>query len=152
MAKLTHAFSSEAGVIHKEHEDLLHYLAELDRALDHLQPGEPVSPDADAFGQVFLYGRLLASGLPEHFLREEQELLDTVAEVSPELREIAREMKREHESLCVRVSDFCRALGDVQYAENRPAALEGVHALGKQLTRELGRHIALEEQELSGFL
>jgi hemerythrin-like domain-containing protein len=150
MAKLTPVFSTEAERIHREHADQLHYLAELDRALDHLNVA--AEGDSDAFSQVHLYGRLLTTGLPEHFLREERALLDTVAEVSPQLAEFAREMKREHEVLCVRMAEFCRALDEVQDADDPSAAMETLRAQGKELTGELGRHIALEEHELSGFL
>jgi hemerythrin-like domain-containing protein len=152
MATLTPVFHAESERIHGEHANLLHSLAELDLALDHLLCYAEVFADLSSAGQVEEHGRLLVEGLPEHFVREEATLLDTVARVSPELASFAAEMKREHQELRLRLAEFGRLLDEFAKRENLDETIWQLKERGKAMTRELGRHVALEEQELSGFL
>ncbi|HEY4581099.1 MAG TPA: hemerythrin domain-containing protein [Candidatus Acidoferrales bacterium] len=152
MASLSEPFRVESKLVHEEHVAILHYLAELDRGLDRLGEITGDTLDAKLYEEIHHYGRLLATAMPEHFRREEQTVLDTVSQVSPELAEFAREMKTQHDQLRARLDLFCHTLEQMQLAESPAESAPELQRLGKNFTRELGRHVALEESELSGFL
>ena len=152
MATFTPAFHTESVKIHHDHEVLLGELAALDAALDRLVCYSEVFANLATLKQVEFYGKNLAAELPEHFQREEEKLLATISEVSPELARFATEMKKEHVELRARLAAFCDTLEKLEAAEDLDAAIATVKEQGKELSRELGRHVALEEHELSGFL
>ena len=152
MSRLTATFEAESERVHEDHQNLLHDLGELDRALDRLVCHSEVYANLASVEAVRRYGERLIERLPQHFAREEATVLATVSEVSPELAEFAREMKREHEQLRARLEAFCQALEQLRAWEELDEAICNVKEHGKGLTRQLGRHIALEENELRGFL
>ena len=152
MATLTPMFRAEAERIHHDHGVLVGELAALDSALDRLVCYSEVFANLATAKQVEFYGKNLAAELPEHFQREEGTLLTTVAEVSPELAHFAEEMKQQHKELRARLQAFCAAIEQLEAAEDLGEAIAKLKEQGKELTRELGRHVALEEHELSGFL
>ena len=152
MATFTPGFHTESETIHFEHRVLLDELAALDSALDHLEsPADPFASLATA-KQVEFYGKQLAEKLPEHFRREEETILATVAQISPELKAFAAEMKLQHEELRVRFGQLQAAVEKLQAADDLDDAIAKLKEQGKELTRLLGRHVSLEETELSGFL
>ena len=152
MAILTPAFRSDSERIHSEHEVLLDKLTEMERALDHLA----VRPDALADGAnievVRGVGLKLTVEWPDHCRREEEELLKTVAEVSPELSDFCRRMREEHQVLMAQLALFRVDLQDLKDACDSRAAVEHLIDDGTKLARALRQHVELEERELSGFL
>jgi hypothetical protein len=155
------SFRSASQQVHDDHESLMSELVELDAALNEL---------AHPAGAELICARLrtLSHVVPEHFTREEEELLAVVAKISPELNDFASEMKRQHQSICGRLVDFRlaaenlreqsstmardRAAGGAKHTAQIEAALARVKEIGKALAEELTNHVALEEDQLAGFL
>jgi len=51
-------------------------------------------------------GKWIAEWLPKHYAHEETTVLETIAKMSPELASFAREMKRQHNEMRVRLESF----------------------------------------------
>jgi len=152
MATLTAAFREETKRIHKEHKALEKVMTDLDVALDRLTCYSEVFADLAGADEVRRCSRLLARVLPEHCRREETALLDPVSDVSPQLRIFCQEMRQEHREVLAQLDSLTLAVKDLDRAEDLPEAIWHLKEQGKQLTTELRRHVAVEEQELSGFL
>lgn len=152
MATLSPSFRADTAKIHNDHQILGRVLHELDSALDRLVCYGEVFADFSAAGLVRRYGRQLTEQFPAHCRREEATLLDLVADISPELAEFCTRMKGEHADLLVRLEVFRVALDDFERADDLSEAIWNLKEQGRELTRELRRHVATEEQELSGFL
>lgn len=127
-------------------------LLELESALDRLVCHSELHGDLAAAEKVLQCGRRLATYLPAHCAREEANLLDALADVSPQLAEFAREMKRQHQEILVRLDAFILSLGRLEASEGVDNAVFGLKEEGRKLARELRRHVAVEERELRGFL
>lgn len=152
MATFPASFPADSEKVHCEHQALITELGELDAALDELICDSQVFADLAPARKVCACGRHLADTLPEHFRREEAAILNPVARVSPELAEFTQEMRRQHQALRARLADFCRALEALEAAQDLDQAVAYVKQQGKQLAREMSNHIALEENQLGGFL
>jgi len=143
----------EAGIeIHEEHLTLLEDLAQLDRGLDRLESYTGVFANLAGVQRVKDHGRRLAEQLPNHFKREEKTILPAASRVSPELAEFCSQMKAQHGDLLVRLTAFRAALDDFDRTDDLSEAIYQLKEQGKALTRDLRRHVAAEELELSGFL
>ena len=152
MATLTAEFRAETQRIHKEHLALENLVTDLDVALDRLTCYSEVFTDLASADEVRRCSRLLARVLPEHCRREEAVLLDRISDVSPQLRAFCSEMRQAHAEVLARLESLTAALDELDRAEDLPEAIWHLKEQGKELTAELSRHIAAEEQELSGFL
>ncbi len=152
MAALSPVFSADSQRIHTEHQSLLNDLVQFERALDFVDCYSEVFANLAAVREVAYFGRRLNEKLPEHFTREEEKVLAPVAQVSPELGDLVQELKREHQDLRARLTVFALALQELESADDLYDAIWQVKELGKELTREITRHVALEESELAGFL
>ena len=151
MAILTAAFRADSQRIHGEHEVLLDRLMEMERALEHLALRGNAAADAD-LDVVREVGLQLTREWPEHCRREEEELLRTVADVSPELGDFCRRMREEHQTLMAQLALFRVDLEDLKSARDPKVAVEHLIEDGAKLARALRHHVAMEERELSGFL
>ena len=138
--------------IHTEHVTLFEDLRQLDRGLNHLECHSEVFADLACIEQVQKLGRRLVAQLPDHFKREEETVLARSAQVSPELAEICRELKREHVELVACVSAFRTALETFETSDDLEQAVGQLKGAGGELISYLRRHVAKEEDELSGFL
>ena len=152
MATLSPAFSADGKRIHTEHETLLKDLVQFERALDSVDCYSEVFANLASIGEVAHFGRRLNEQLPEHFTREEEKVLIPVAKVSPELSDLVQELKREHQELRAQLAVFSLALQELESADDLYDAIWQVKEMGKKLTRDITRHVALEERELEGFL
>lgn len=152
MATFTPAFRTDTKKVHFEHQALITELTELDAALDELVCYSEVYANLATAQQVCRCGRHLAEVLPAHFGREEATVLTTVARVSPELAAFAIEMKHQHDQLRARLISFCRAVEQLEAAQDLDEAICNVKEQGKALARELTNHVVLEENQLGGFL
>lgn len=155
------SFHSASQQVHDDHESLMSELLQLDAALNNL---------THPAGAELICSRLraLSQSVPDHFTREEEELLVVVAKISPELNEFASEMKRQHQSICGLLVEFRLAAENLREqsatmerdgaaaSARRPAQIEAalarVKEIGKSLAQELTNHVALEEDQLAGFL
>jgi hemerythrin-like domain-containing protein len=152
MASLSRTFAADTHRVHGEHETLIDDLSHLDRALDRLDCYSEVFANLAGADEVHFYSRKLIEQLPGHFDREEATVLEPVARVSPPLEVLVRELKKEHESLRSGLVAFSIALEELDAADDLYEAISQVKELGKDLVCEISRHVALEEQELAGFL
>jgi iron-sulfur cluster repair protein YtfE (RIC family) len=152
MASFTPGFRNISNRVHSDHETLIDELNELDGALDDITGCSALFAYRAAAERVFRCGQRLSEIIPEHFVREETLLLDTVAKVSPELAEFVREMRMQHVSLRRRLSEFCAAAQGLEKPADRVQAVSAVSDSGRTLASELSSHVVLEESELSGFL
>lgn len=149
MSILTPNFHTRAERIHREHEVIEETLLELELNLERMvshpeltEPGEIVARS----------GRELAKLLPPHCKREEEELHDVVAGVSPQLQEFTKVMKQQHVALMARLNEFLVVVQAFERNGGLPGGRETVIAEGKALVRDIRRHVATEETELKGFL
>ncbi len=152
MANLTATFHRETVRVHDEHYQMTEELHALAIALDHLHEDFNNPASLTAAKEVQMLARQIADELPEHFTREERQILTTVSEVSPELDFFAREMKRQHADLIQRIHRFCSAINQMSNPVGLAATVELVRKEGKEFAQEMATHIAIEEQELKGFL
>ncbi len=150
MATFPTTFRADSAKVHDEHQAVAQELLELEAALDELTAtADPAAVRTSC--KVCASGRRLAEIMPEHFTREEQTVLATVAAVSPELTEFAREMTRQHDRMRLHLLEFCSALKEMEDS-GREEAVARVKELGHGLAREMRHHITLEDFELDGFL
>lgn len=152
MASLTKTFHRESERIHSDHYQMNEELHALGIALDHLQKDFTNPASLSAAKEIQMLAKHMADELPGHFQREERQILTTVAEVSPELDFFAREMKRQHVDLTERMRRFCSAINQMSNPVGLKETVELVRREGKEFAHELTTHIAIEEQELKGFL
>lgn len=152
MATLDKQFSLESNAIAHEHKAVVNELAALSLALDQMCRESDEFANLAAAKQVQFLVKDLTQLLPGHFLHEERTVLGTVAEVSRELAAFAQEMKRQHRDLERRFADFRVTLEQLDTVENLDSAFARIKQQGRDLVRDLERHIQAEESELSGFL
>ena len=152
MATLSPDFRAQSGKIHREHELMIEDLAGLDSALDRLICYSEVYANLASAEQVRTYGCRLAERFPEHCRCEEAAVLSPVSQVSQELARFAQQMRDEHRQLLARLDSFCQALHRLEQCEDLDETICRLKEEGKELARELRRHVATEERELSGFL
>ena len=152
MATLTRDFQRTNHAIHVENHQVLEELRMLDHALDRMQHSGDMFDRLATAKEVEIYGKWLAAELPDHFLREERNLLDSVADISPQLSQFCTAMKQQHRDFSARLDGFNAAIRNLEYAEELEPALAKVADQGKQFTHDMRAHIQLEEEELSGFL
>ena len=152
MASFAPGFRSVSNQVHCDHERLIDDLSELGDALDDLSGCSEIFAYRAAAERVSRCGQRLSQILPEHFLREETSLLDTIAKVSPELAEFAREMRSQHVALRSRLGEFCTAVQKLEHAGDYGDAVSSVNDSGRSLITEVREHVVLEETELDGFL
>lgn len=152
MARLTPTFRAESERIHGDHLAMIEVLTELERELDHLANPQDDSHASTSIGAVREHAWRMIRELPEHCSREEAQLLGPVSDVSPQLAEFCRQMKQEHQVMLAHLPTFRAALEELENSRDREAAIRRVTREGKELTREIRRHVEVEEQELSGFL
>ncbi len=127
-------------------------LSGLERCLDRLVCYCEVSADLSTAKELRNRGWRLAQQWPEHCRREEEQVLDVVAEISPELAEFGRQMKQAHAAMLVRLQAFCQALQSLEDFDDLDNAVWQLKEEGKELVQQLRQHVAVEERELSGFL
>ena len=131
MASLDPNFHEETISIHQEHEELLAQLDQLDAALEQIVCYAEVFTDLATANQAMSRGKWMAEWLPRHYAHEETTVLETIARMSPELASFAREMKRQHNEMRVRLESFRDTLAHLSET-SRPGK-------GSQRTEERGQ-------------
>ncbi len=152
MAILTKTFHRESERVHHEHYQMNEELHALGIALDHLHEDFNDPANLVTAKEIQILAKNMAEELPTHFQREEKQVLSTVSEVSPELDSFAREMRRQHADLSERMTRFCHAIDQMGNPNGLAEAVEAVRKEGREFAQALTSHIAIEEQELKGFL
>jgi hemerythrin-like domain-containing protein len=152
MPTLTQAFTRESKAVHHEHYVLTEELHNLAIALEHVTADLDNPTSLLALKQIQMFGDQLADELPTHFRHEEQSLLSTVAQISPELDLFARQMTQQHEMLQRQLERLNDAVEETTHTIDMDATIDKVRAEGRAFVEDLKQHITMEEQELGGFL
>ena len=149
MASLDPKFHEETISIHKEHEELLAQLDQLDTAVEQMACYAEIFTDLATANQAMSRGRWVAEWLPKHYEHEETTVLETIARMSPELASFAREMKRQHKEMRVRLESFRDRLARMSEASDLENAVNEMKREGKDLTRMMRLHMAAEEKKFA---
>jgi len=149
MASLDPNFHEEAVSIQHEHEQLMAQLDRLDSALEQIVCYSEIFTDLATINQATISGKWIAEWLPKHHAREETTVLQTIASMGPELASFAREMKRQHAEMRVRLENLRDHMAHL--AENRDleAAIADLKKEGHNLSRLIRLHMASEEHKFA---
>ena len=151
MASLDPKFHQETANIHREHEELVAQLDQLDAALDQIFCFAEIFTDLATANQAMSRGAWLSEWLPKHYEREETTVLETIARMSPELSSFAREMKRQHNEMRVRLESFRDHLAQLSESPNLEGAVNELKKEGSHLSRMLRLHMATEEKKFASL-
>jgi hypothetical protein len=137
--------------IHREHEELVAQLDQLDAALDEISCFADIFTDLATANQAVSRGRWLAEWLPKHFQHEETTVLATIATMGPDLSSFVREMKRQHNEMRVRLELFREHLERLSESRDLESAVNELKQEGCSLTQMLRLHMAAEEKKFAGL-
>jgi hypothetical protein len=149
MASLDPKFHQETVSIHQEHEVLLTQLDQLDAALEQIVCYSEIFTDLATANQAAGRGKWIAEWLPRHYAHEETTVLETIAKMSPELASFAREMKRQHNEMRVRLESFRDRLEHLSEASDLESAVNQMKKEGRDLTRMMRLHMSAEEKKFA---
>jgi len=141
-----------AEKVHEEHAELRCNLEELDRALNRLHCDLGLPGDLSGVSEVRSVIRRFQAFLPLHFRRQEKSLLEKVSDVTPELMELTRQLKQEHQYLTDFFAAFADSAKDLEQSDDVPGGISRAKLLGGAFTNQFRRDIRVEENELAGFL
>ncbi len=151
MASLDPNFHQESVSLQREHEELQMHLDELESTLEQIICYSEIVTDLATANQALVHERWIAEFLPRHYAHEETTVLATIARMSPELAAFAREMQRQHEELRVRLESLHQHIAHLGENRDIETAVEELKREGKDLTRMMRRHMAIEDQKLAGL-
>ena len=151
MASLDPKFHQQTASIHREHEELIAQLDQLDAALDQIVCYAEIFSDLATANQAASKGRWIAEWMPKHQATEETTVLEAIAQVSPELTSFVREMKRQHNEMRLRLESFRDHLDHLGQNADLETAVADLKREGKDLTRMMRLHMSAEEKKLAGF-
>jgi len=137
--------------IHREHEELVSQLDQLDSALEQIACYSEIFTDLATANQAMARGKWMAEWLPKHYAHEETTVLQTIARMSPELASFAREMKRQHQEMRLRLERFRDHIAHITENGDLEAAVAELKHEGKDLTRMMRLHMAAEEKKFAGL-
>ena len=149
MASLDPKFHEETVSIHKEHEELVAQLDQMDTALEQIVCYSEIFTDLATANQAISRGKWMAEWLPRHHGHEETTVLETIARMSPELASFAREMKRQHNEMRLRLESFRDLLEHLSESQDLEGAVNQMKKQGQGLTRMMRLHMAAEEKKFA---
>ena len=151
MPNLDPEFHDAASGLHREHEELIAQLDKLESALEQMVCYTEVLTDMATANQAAASGKWMAEWLPRHYAREETTVLEMIARMSPELAAFAREMKRQHGEMRLRLENLREHIAHISERRDLETAVAELKREGKDLTRMMRLHIAVEEKKFSGM-
>lgn len=151
MASLDPNFYLENANIHHEHEELMAQLDQLESALEQITCYSEIFTDLATANQAVSRGKWMAEWLPKHYAHEETTVLETIARMSPELASFAREMKRQHQEMRIKLENFRDHLAHLNQQSDLEKAVAELKQEGKDLTRVMRQHMAAEEKKFDGL-
>ena len=151
MASLDPKFHEETVSIHKEHEELVAQLDQMDAALEQIVCYSEIFTDLATANQALSRGKWMAEWLPRHYEHEETTVLATIAKMSPELASFAREMKRQHNEMRVRLENFRDRMEHLSETSDLEDAVNQIKKDGTNLTRMMRLHMAAEEKKFASL-
>jgi len=149
MASVDPNFYQQAANIHREHEELIAQLDLLDAALEQIDCYAEIFTDLATTNQAASGGAWMAEWLPRHHAEEETTVLEVVARMGPELASFAREMKRQHIEMRVRLEAFRDHIAHLGEKRDLEAAVNELKREGKDLMRMIRLHMAAEEKKFA---
>ncbi len=149
MASLDPNFHLETVSIHREHDELMAQLDRLDAALEQIVCYSEVFSDLATANQATSSGKWIAEWLPKHYAHEETTVLQTIARMSPELASFAREMKRQHTEMRIRLENLRDHIAHLGENRDLEAAVAELKQEGRDLTRMMRLHMAAEEKKFA---
>jgi exonuclease VII large subunit len=144
-------FHEETVSIHKEHEELVAQLDQMDAALEQIVCYSEIFTDLATANQALSRGKWMAEWLPRHYEHEETTVLATIAKMSPELASFAREMKRQHNEMRVRLENFRDRMEHLSETSDLEDAVNQIKKDGTNLTRMMRLHMAAEEKKFASL-
>jgi Hemerythrin HHE cation binding domain len=151
MTRLDAKFHEETLSIHQEHQELMTQLDQMDAALEQMARYAEVFTDLATANQAISRGKWMAEWLPKHYQHEETTVLETIARMTPELASFAREMRRQHNEMRVRLESFRDTIEHLSQTGDLENAVNQLKKDGKDLTRMMRLHMAAEEKKFSGL-
>ncbi len=149
MASLDPNFHLETVSIHREHDELMAQLDRLDAALEQIVCYSEVFSDLATANQATSSGKWIAEWLPKHYAHEETTVLQTIARMSPELASFAREMKRQHTEMRIRLENLRDHIAHLGENRDLEAAVAELKQEGRDLTHMMRLHMAAEEKKFA---
>jgi len=147
MASLDPNFHLETVSIRREHEEVMAQLDRLDAALEQIVCYAEIFSDLATANQATGSGRWIAEWLPKHHAHEETTVLETIARMSPELASFAREMKRQHIEMRIRLENLRDHVAHLGENRDLETAVADLKREGHDLTRMIRLHMAAEENK-----
>jgi len=147
MGSLDPSFYEDAASVHREHEELMAQLDQLDAALEQIVSYSEIFSDLATANQALAEGKWMAEWLPRHHAREETTVLQAIAKMSPELASFAREMKRQHYEMRVRLESLRDHIAHLGQSRDLQAAVADLKREGRDFTRMMRLHMAAEEKK-----
>ena len=126
-------------------------LDQMDAALEQIFCYAEVFTDLATANQAISRGKWMAEWLPRHYEHEETTVLETIARMSPELASFAREMKRQHNEMRVRLESFRDTIEHLSQSVDLEKAVNQLKKDGKDLTRMMRLHMAAEEKKFASL-
>ncbi len=149
MSSLDPNFHLETVSIHHEHEELIAQLDQLDSALEQIVCYSEIFSDLATANQATSRGKWIADWLPKHHAHEETTVLETIARMTPELASFAREMKRQHTEMRMRIENLRDHIAHIGENRDLETAVAELKREGRDLTRMMRLHISAEEKKLA---
>ncbi len=144
--------ADEAEMVHEEHIELRTNLAELDEAISRLRFDSEAGGELKGASEIGTMVRRFQAFLPLHFQHEEKSLLDNVSAVSPELMDLTKQLRREHQYLAYLFDAFAETARNLIGSHDLASEVAHIKLLGEAFTEQFRRHMSTEETELAGFL
>jgi len=151
MACVDPNFHDESVNIHREHEELLAQLDRLEGALEQIVCYSEIFTDLATATEATSSGQWIAEWLPKHYAHEETTLLQTIARMSPELASFAREMKRQHAEMRLRLENLRDHIAHLGENRELEAAVAELKQEGRDFTRMVRLHMAAEENKFAAI-
>jgi hypothetical protein len=144
-------FHEQTLSVHQEHEELVVQLDQMDAALEQMVCYTEFFTDLATANQAISRGKWMAEWLPRHYEYEETRVLETIAKMSPDLASFAREMRRQHNEMRVRLESFRDRIANLSQSGNLEDAVNQLKKDGKDLTRMMRLHMAAEEEKFASL-
>jgi len=151
MASVDSSYHQHTTSIHQEHKELAAQLEKLDAALDKMVSFSEVFTDLATANQAASQCKWLTEWLPKHYQHEETTVLATIAQMSPELASFAREMKRQHKEMRLRLENLREMLNHLHDSADFESAVNATKRAGTDWTRAMRRHMTAEEKKFAGL-
>jgi exonuclease VII large subunit len=123
----------------------------MDAALEQIVCYSEIFTDLATANQALSRGKWMAEWLPRHYEHEETTVLATIAKMSPELASFAREMKRQHNEMRVRLESFRDRMEHLSETSDLEDAVNQIKKDGTNLTRMMRLHMAVEEKKFASL-